>query len=53
MSQKLRIESGQWCEVHDIHQDDPDHEYDYWICEGHHRWATMWENLRCWFRLRA
>lgn len=22
----------QWCTLHDCHQDDPEHSYDYWAC---------------------
>ena len=36
--------SGQWCLIHDCHQDDPAHDYRYEVCEGHHRDATAAEN---------
>jgi hypothetical protein len=32
--------SGQWCLIHNQHQDDPAHPYDSKVCEGHHRDAT-------------
>jgi hypothetical protein len=35
--------SGQWCLIHNIHQDDPSHDYDHRVCEGHHRPATSRE----------
>jgi hypothetical protein len=37
---------GQWCLVHDIHQDNPRHTYSERICEGHHRETTWIEELR-------
>ena len=35
--------SGQWCKLHDCHQDDPKHPYSYPECEGHLRPATAVE----------
>lgn len=32
--------SGQWCTLHNRHQDDPEHDYSYEACEGHMREAT-------------
>lgn len=40
------MNSGQWCLVHDCHQDDPAHDYSYEVCEGHHREARICYNVR-------
>ena len=47
-----RIQSGQFCMLHGIHQDDPLHAYAYPDCESHMREATWVEGLYCWIRLR-
>lgn len=36
----MTTDPGQWCKLHDKHQDDPLHRYDYWACERHMREAT-------------
>jgi hypothetical protein len=38
--QKTEQSSGQWCLIHNCHQDDPRHPYEYPTCEHHLRPAT-------------
>jgi hypothetical protein len=42
---KMFHSSNEWCLVHEIHQNDPDHDYAQGVCEGHHRPATETEEF--------